>query len=91
MNFTAVLADVQLPVENIVYNLAKCGNLGVSSKYYLVRSCTESALCLQDTAMEIDSSDDEDEKTPEGTGSTFKPSGPEPPRRIGLRSTFQRR
>ena len=44
----------------------------------------------QNTAMEIDSSD-EDEKVQAGIGSVLKLSSIEVPRRMGLRSTYRRR
>jgi hypothetical protein len=44
----------------------------------------------QNTAMEIDSSD-EDEKGQAGIGSVLKLSSIEVPRRMGLRSTYRRR
>lgn len=44
----------------------------------------------QNTAMEIDSSD-EDEKVQAGIGSVLKLSSIEVPRRIRLRSTYRRR
>lgn len=50
-----------------------------------------SNLCSnQDTAMEIDSSD-EDEKAQAGSRSALKGSSNEIPRRMGLRSTNRRR
>jgi len=44
----------------------------------------------QDTAMEIDSSDD-DEKAQVVSGSALKSSSNDMPRRVGLRSTYKRR